>query len=174
MSLHATLAKLAADPEKRKKQYDSEWFAASQKGRASITNIITVTKDGSTSIFLEAVILESRATKEGTSPQLPGTKVKKMYGYNKWWKDELMNDLLNIAGLEGTEGAAVENYLAAALGSPCGIVGVAFDFSCSEPRTHNKEGKPYKSPLVFTKFSEAKGDVNSDAAVEARKKEILG
>ena len=173
MNLHETLAKLAADPEKRKKQFDSEWFAASQKGTAVITNIVQVEKDGTTNTFLEAKILESHATGK-TPAQAPGTKVKKMYGpFKKWWKEELMNDLLNIAGLEGTEGEPVNNYLSSALGTPCGIVGVAFNFACSDPQTHNKHGVPFKAPIVNTRFSEAVGK-NEEAMVEARKKEILG
>lgn len=172
MSLHETLAKLAADPEKRKKNYDSEWFAPNQKGKAVITNIQSVNKDGVTNIFLEAKILESRPKTQGAPIQEKGTKVKKMYGpFKKWWKDELMNDLLNIAGLEGNEGETV-NYLASALGNPCGIVGVAFNFDTSL-LTNDKEGKPRATPITIVKFSEAKDD-NEEAQVAARKKEILG
>lgn len=174
MSLHETLAKLAADPEKRRKNYDSEWFAPNQKGTAVITNIQTVTKDGATNIFLEAKVLSSRSTAQGFDPQPVGTKVKKMYRLAavKWAKEELMNDLLNIAGLDGTEGEAVSTYLASALGEPCGIVGVAFDFSATL-QTQNKSGKVYEKPLTIVKFSENK-TLNEEAQVKARAKEILG
>lgn len=173
MSLHATLAKLAADPEKRKKSYDSDWFAPNQKGTAVITNIVTVDKDATVNVFLEAKILASRATTQGFEPQPVGTKVKKMYRLSavKWAKEELMNDLLNIAGLTGNEGDAVNDYLASALGEKCGIIGVAFDFS-TKLQTQNRSGKVYEKPLTIVSFSESK--LNEEAQVEARKKEILG
>lgn len=173
MNLHEQLAKLAANPEKRRTNYDNDFFAPYQRGKFLITKIVNHSKGLKTTVILEGKILEATSTREGVVPQAPGTNVKKVYALSKFefHMDMLMNDLLNIGGFTGKEDNT-SAYIKTALddNALCGVVAA---FKTDLSTTNKKTGQVRTTPITEVHFSALEKE-NEEAQVEARKKEILG
>ena len=154
-------------PRSARKSSTANGSLPARRGTAVITNIVQVEKDGTTNTFLEAKILESHATGKtpAQAPRHQGQEDVRPQ-FKKWWKEELMNDLLNIAGLEGTEGEPVNNYLSSALGTLCGIVGGGLQLRLLRPADAQQARRAVQGPIVNTRFSEA-GEERQEAMVEA-------
>jgi hypothetical protein len=160
---------------------DGEFFAPDTKGQFVINKLILKKgKLGKKTVILVGQILEAHATEAGARVQLPGCAVKQLYMLTKyeWAIDSLMNDLLNIIGVDEKSMSPedLEELFTSAFegeknekGDRPGVSafrGCAANFR-GYTVTERGEGK---KDLDKVEFSEAKGEINSPEKIKERAK----
>lgn len=182
--LYGLLAERAKTTDARRKGgNDGEFIYPDTKGQMVINKLILKKgKLGKKTVILVGNILEAHATEAGAKVQAPGAPVKQLYMLTKyeWAIDNLMNDLLNIIGVDekamkpedleelftcAFEGEADEKGerpgVSAFRGTVCNFRGYTV--------TDRGEGK---KDLDKVEFSEAKGEINSEEKIAARAAEF--
>lgn len=158
---------------------DGEFIAPNTKGQMVIDKLILKKgKLGKKTVILVGKILEAHATEAGARVQLPGCAVKQIYMLTKyeWAIDNLMNDLLNIIGVDekAMSPADLEELFTSAFEGEKNEKGERPGFSAFRgcvanfrgyKVTDRGEGKP---DLDKVEFSEAKGAINAPEKIAER------
>lgn len=161
---------------------DGDFIKADTQGSMILHKLIVKKNKLKVTVIMVGEILTADATEAGVQPQLPGAKVKQIYMLSKydWAVDNLKTDLLNIIGVDekGMKPEDVEDLFACAFegiadkdGNRPGVS--AFKGCVANFRgykvTDRGAGKPDLSKVTF---SEAKGEINTEAAIAARAAKI--
>lgn len=182
--LYGLLAERAKTKDARRKGgNDGEFINTNTRGQMVIDKLILKKgKLGKKTVILVGKILESHATEAGAKVQLPGCAVKQLYMLTKyeWAIDNLMNDLLNIIGVDektmkpeeleelftcAFEGEANEKGERPGISAFRGVVANFRGYTV----TDRGEGK---KDLDKVEFSEAKGEINSKEKIAKRFQEF--
>ena len=182
--LYGLLAERAKTTDARRKGgNDGEFILANTKGQMVIDRLILKKgKLGTKTVILVGKILEAHATEAGAKVQAPGCPVKQIYMLTKykWAIDNLMNDLLNIIGVDekGMKPDELQELFTCAFEGEANEKGErpgisAFRGCVANFRgyqvTDRGEGKP---DLDKVEFSEAKGEINAPEKIKERAAEF--
>lgn len=169
---------------KRQGNNDGDFINPGQQGVFCIEKLIFQETPLKKTAVLVASIVESHAKDATAKLQAPGTRVKKIYPLSKyeWVANELMTDLLNIAGvdektispveLEGVfadvfEGSAGPDGKRSGVGA---LVGVQCTFNS---KAVERAGKHNLTKVYFGEVSSEPGEPNDPAKVAERRAAIL-
>ena len=182
--LYGLLAERAKTTDARRKGgNDGEFISPDTRGQMVIDKLILKKgKLGKKTVILVGKILEAHATEAGAKVQLPGCAVKQLYMLTKyeWAIDNLMNDLLNMIGVDekqmkpedlqelftcAFEGEEDEKGVRPGVSAYRGCVVNFRGYTV----TDRGEGK---KDLDKVEFSEAKGEINAPEKIAERAAEF--
>ena len=170
-NLYAELAKAKTKTGGSK---DGDWFLPNQQGSVIVRKVSIHERGLKKTVWIGYEILESNAKVAGVPVQAPGTKVKTAYALHtkEWIIDGLKTDLVNMIGIDekNLSPADVEEIFKSVFEDKV-LVGTVANFSTSL-KTHTKDGTLMKTTMTQIYFSEARGEINSEAAIKARAAKI--